>query len=73
MVADLRDPSRVQVTGRVRDLHPRSIRAQKIRRGLAVAAFFGSLIAFFVFLIWLANRFPAAPSPPRRAYRGEVK
>jgi len=73
MLADLRDPSQVKVTERAKELHPRSLRAQRIRRGVAVAAFFVSLIGFFVFLIWLANRYPAAPSQPRRSYRGEVK
>jgi serine/threonine-protein kinase len=73
MLADLRDPSRVKVTERAKELHPRSLRAQRIRRGVAVAAFFVSLIGFFVFLIWLANRYPAASSQPRRSYRGEVK
>ncbi len=73
MLEDLRDPSRVVVTGRAQQLHPRSLRAQKIRRGFAIAAFFISLAGFFAFLIWLANRYPAAPSQPRRSYRGEVR
>jgi serine/threonine-protein kinase len=73
MLEDLRDPSRVTVTGRVRHLHPRSLRVQKIRRAVGIAAFFVSLIGFFVFLIWLANRYPASPSQPHRSYRGEVR
>ena len=73
MLEDLRDPSRVTVTGRARHLHPRSLRVQKIRRAAGIAAFFVSLIGFFVFLIWLANRYPASPSQPRRSYRGEVR
>ena len=73
MLEDLRDPSHVTVTERARELHPRSLRALKIRRGIAIAAFFVSLIGFFVFLIWLANRYPAAPSQHHGSYRGEVK
>jgi len=73
MLEDLRDPSHVTVTGRARHLHPRSLRVQKIRRAAAIAAFFVSLIGFFVFLIWLANRYPASPSQPRRSYRGDVR
>ncbi|HKF28692.1 MAG TPA: serine/threonine-protein kinase [Candidatus Binataceae bacterium] len=73
MLEDLRDPSHVTVTGRARHLHPRSLRVQKIRRAAAMAAFFVSLIGFFVFLIWLANRYPASPSQPHRSYRGEVR
>jgi serine/threonine protein kinase len=73
MLEDLRDPSRVTVTGRARHLHPRSLRVQKIRRAVGIAAFFVSLIGFFVFLIWLANRYPASPSQAHRSYRGEVR
>ena len=73
MLEDLRDPAQVTVTGRARHLHPRSLRVQKIRRAAAIAAFFVSLIGFFVFLIWLANRYPASPSQPRRSYRGDVR
>jgi serine/threonine-protein kinase len=73
MLEDLHDPSRVTVTGRARHLHPRSLRVQKIRRAVGIAAFFVSLIGFFVFLIWLANRYPASPSQPHRSYRGEVR
>ncbi len=73
MLEDLRDPSRVEVTGRARRLRPRSLRAQRLRRALWTSVFFVSLVAVFVFLIWLANRYPAAPSQPRRSYRGEVR
>jgi eukaryotic-like serine/threonine-protein kinase len=73
MLEDLRDPSHVTVTGRARHLHPRSLRVQKIRRAVGIAAFFVSLIGFFVFLIWLANRYPASPSQAHRSYRGEVR
>jgi serine/threonine-protein kinase len=73
MLEDLRTPSHVTVTGRARHLHPRSLRVQKIRRAAAISAFFVSLIGFFVFLIWLANRYPASPGQPRRSYRGDVR
>jgi len=73
MLEDLRDPSRVQPQGRARALRPQSLRLRRLRRALGVVLFFGSLAAFFVFLIWLANRYPAAPSQPRRSYRGEVR
>jgi eukaryotic-like serine/threonine-protein kinase len=73
MLEDLRDPSRVTVTGRARHLHPRSLRVLKIRRAVGIAAFFVSLIGFFVFLIWLANRYPASSSQQHRSYRGEVR
>jgi len=74
LLEDLRDPSRVKVTGRALRLHPRSIRLQRLRRALGVTLFFGSLVAIFIFLIWLANRYPAPPYQPRsRSYRGQVK
>jgi eukaryotic-like serine/threonine-protein kinase len=74
MLEDLRDPSRVSVRTRVMALRPRSLAMIRLRRGLALALFFGSLAAIFVFLIWLANRFPASPGPhPRRSYRGELR
>ncbi|MGO9602987.1 MAG: serine/threonine protein kinase [Candidatus Binataceae bacterium] len=73
MLEDLRDPARVVVHGRAKELHPRSLRAQRIRRGVGIAAFFVSLLGFFVFLIWLANRYPAAVGPRHKSYRGEVK
>ncbi|HVA76793.1 MAG TPA: serine/threonine-protein kinase [Candidatus Binataceae bacterium] len=73
MLADMRDPARVVARGRAEHLKPRSLRALKIRRGLGFAFFFASLIGFFVFLIWLANRYPAAHVPPRKSFRGEMR
>ncbi|MFZ0888417.1 MAG: serine/threonine-protein kinase [Candidatus Binataceae bacterium] len=74
LLEDLRDPSRVKVTGRALRLHPQSIRLQRLRRALGVGLFFASLVAIFIFLIWLANRYPAPPYQPRsRSYRGQVK
>ena len=37
------------------------------------AAFFVSLIAAFLFLIWLANRYPAPTGKPHASYRGEMR
>ena len=31
------------------------------------------LIAAFIFLIWLANRYPAPIGKPHRSYRGEMR
>lgn len=73
MLEDLRDPSRVEPKGRAQRLHPRSLAMQRVRRGMMYGIFFSSLIAIFVFLIWIANRYPAAPTPARRSYRGQVK
>ncbi|HXW84045.1 MAG TPA: serine/threonine-protein kinase [Candidatus Binataceae bacterium] len=73
MLEDLRDPERVVVTGRAHRLHPSSLRARRIRRTLMGVLFFSSLLAFFVALIWLANRYPAANVPRRHSYRGELR
>jgi eukaryotic-like serine/threonine-protein kinase len=71
--ADLADPSRVHVTGRAHRLHPPSLARARLKRILWTALFFGSLIAIFAVLIWLANRYPAAPGGASRSYRGAVK
>ncbi|HLK84897.1 MAG TPA: serine/threonine-protein kinase [Candidatus Binataceae bacterium] len=73
MLADLEAPEKVALTGRAHRLHPRSLRARSLRRGLMVALFFGSLALVFVALIWLANRYPAAPARGGQSYRGRVK
>jgi serine/threonine-protein kinase len=73
MLADLNAPEAVVVTGRAKHLHPRSLRAQRLRRAIWVTLFFGSLVAIFVALIWLANRYPAAPARPGQSYPGRVK
>jgi len=74
MLEDLKDPARVPLTGRAKRLHPRSLRAQRVRRALWVGLFFTSLAAIFVVLIWLANRYPAAPQPwASQSLPGEVK
>ena len=73
MLKDLQDPAQVKLQNRAQHLHPRSARSRMLRRGLAMAGFFVSLIALFVFLIWLANRYPAPPGKPRPSYRGEVR
>lgn len=73
MLTDLNAPEEVAVTGRAKHLHPRSLRAQRLRRAMWVTLFFGSLAAIFIALIWLANRYPAAPAKPGQSYRGRVK
>jgi eukaryotic-like serine/threonine-protein kinase len=73
MLEDLRDPSSVVVTGLADRLHPRSLRAMAVKRVVWMVVFFGSLIAVFGVLIWLANRYPASPTQPHRSYRGQVK
>jgi eukaryotic-like serine/threonine-protein kinase len=73
MLEDLRDPSRVQVSGRATRLHPRSLGAARLKQIMWTVLFFGSLAAIFVLLIWLANRYPASPGQQRRSYRAEVK
>jgi eukaryotic-like serine/threonine-protein kinase len=72
MDAALEDPSHVELTGRAHRLHPPSLAKARVKRILWTALFFGSLIAIFAFLIWIANRYPAAPSQ-HKAYRGAVK
>jgi len=72
MLEDLRDPSKVPLTGRAAALRPPSRRSMQLKRIMWTALFFGSLAAVFVFLIWLANRYPAK-ARPAHSYRGEVK
>jgi eukaryotic-like serine/threonine-protein kinase len=73
MLEDLRNPSCVQVSGRATRLHPRSLRAARLKQIMWMGLFFGSLAAIFVLLIWLANRYPASPAQQRKSYRAEVK
>lgn len=73
MLEDLRDPSRAVISNRAATLHPRSLQLQKMRRMAGVAAFAVSLLGIFAFLIWLANRYPAANAPAHRTYRGQTK
>ena len=73
MQKDLCDPAQVIVTGRAIQLHPRSLRSQRIKRGLWGAFFFVSLISVFAILIWLANRFPAGHLQPHHSYRGGIR
>ena len=73
MLEDLRDPSRVTIRGRAAELHPRSLKWMRFKGAMWVTLFFVSLIGVFVFLIWLANRYPASPTQPRRSYRGEMR
>ena len=63
---DARGPAR-SVAGRAPESRAsacirRSLTMQRLRRALGYVAFFVSLIGAFLFLIWLANRYPAAQS-----------
>src|SRR3984957_9326818 len=73
MLEDLRDPSKVIPQNRAERLHPRSLAMQNMRRRLGYVMFFTSLIGAFLFLIWLANRYPAAKTPSHRSYRGQTR
>jgi serine/threonine protein kinase len=73
MLHDLENPAQVTITGRAARLHPRSQRSQKLRGVLWTALFFGSLAAVLAFLIWLANRYPAASYPSQHTFRGQTK
>ncbi len=73
MLKELQDPSQVVIHNRALALHPTSLKKRRFRRALAVGGFFVSLIAAFLFLIWLANRYPAPAGKPHHSYRGEVK
>ena len=73
LLEDLKDPSRVEVHNRAASLKPRSLAMQRFKRALTFGAFFISLIGIFIFLIWLANRYPATPGPKQRSYRGQLK
>ncbi|MGH7842782.1 MAG: serine/threonine-protein kinase [Candidatus Binataceae bacterium] len=69
LLADLRDPSKVVVRGRAAQLRPRNLSWIRFKRGVWVTALFGSLIGLFIFLVWLANRPPAASMQPRSLER----
>ncbi len=73
LLRDLENPAQVRITGRAERLHPRSLAAQKMRGILWTVLFFGSLAGVLGFLIWLANRYPAAPAAYQRSYRGQMK
>jgi eukaryotic-like serine/threonine-protein kinase len=73
MLKDLQDPSQVVIHHRAEHLHPTSLKRRRARRAIGVAAFFVTLIGAFLFLIWLANRYPAPPGKPHPSYRGEVR
>ena len=62
MLADLRDPSQVGHHGRAGTASAQPNWRRTCSADRATALFFVSLIAIFVFLIWLANRYPAAPA-----------
>jgi serine/threonine protein kinase len=73
MLEDLRSPETVVISGRAQHLHPPSLSMKRLKRGLAFAAFFASLLALLIFLIWIANRYPSAPVAAGRSFRGQEK
>jgi ferric-dicitrate binding protein FerR (iron transport regulator) len=73
MLKDLQDPSQAEMRNRAQALHPTSLKWRRARKAIGIGVFFVSLIAMFLFLIWLANRYPAPAGKPRRSYRGEVR
>src|SRR6185437_6798009 len=73
MLKDLENPGGVALRNRAAQLHPRSRRWMRFKRAAWGVGFFISLIGIFVLLIWLANRYPAAPTQSRRSYRAEVR
>jgi serine/threonine-protein kinase len=73
LLKDLQNPSQVVIEHRAKALHPTSIKWRRTKRAIAVSAFFVSLIAAFLFMIWLANRYPAATAKPHASYRGEMR
>ncbi len=74
LLEDLKNPAEVVVQNRAEKLHPRSLAMQRARRAFAFGAFFVSLIGIFIFLIWLANRYPASTTGPKqRSYRGQIR
>lgn len=72
MLDDLRDPSKVELTGRAATLRPRGRMNARLKGILWTALFFASLAAIFAFLVWLANRYPAKITPAR-SYRGQLR
>ncbi|HJU27945.1 MAG TPA: serine/threonine-protein kinase [Candidatus Binataceae bacterium] len=72
MMEDLREPSKVALTGRAATLRPRGRLNVRLKSMLWTALFFGSLALIFAFLVWLANRYPAK-KVPARSYRGQLR
>jgi serine/threonine protein kinase len=72
LLDDLRDPAEVVLRDRAEQLHPRSLKWIRFKRGMMVAALFSFLIGLFVFLVWLANR-PSPPVSGPRAFEQRAK
>lgn len=72
LLADLQDPSRIAPAGRAARLRPRSLRAQLVRRIVLRTLLVVVVLGMLAWLVWLANRYPAAPPRPRRMPTGSL-
>jgi len=71
MLADLKDPANVPLTGRAKRLRPRSPHIKRVRRAILMGMFFSSLAAIFALLVWMANHYPG--TPPARPHEGSQR
>ncbi|HEY2526020.1 MAG TPA: serine/threonine-protein kinase [Candidatus Binataceae bacterium] len=71
MLADLKDPANVPVTGRAKRLRPLSPHVKRVRRAILMGMFFSSLAAIFALLVWMANHYPGTPpaQPHKQSHR----
>ena len=70
MLADLKDPPKVEVTGRVAHMRPQTSKNRQLRRVLWTTLICGIILAAFTTLIWLSRRYPAASGPRSHISRG---
>jgi eukaryotic-like serine/threonine-protein kinase len=70
MLADLKDPAKVEVTGRVAHMRPQTSKNRQLRRVLWTTLICGIILAAFTTLIWLSRRYPAASGPRPHISRG---
>jgi len=71
MLADLKDPANVPLTGRAKRLRPRSPHIKRVRRAILMGMLFSSLAAIFALLVWMANHYPG--TPPARPHEGSQR
>jgi eukaryotic-like serine/threonine-protein kinase len=70
MLADLKDPAKVEVTGRVGHMQPQTSKNRQLRRILWTTLACGTVLAAFTTLIWLSRRYPAVSGPRPHISRG---